>query len=111
MNLFVHGYEIRVTNECHSFHLPLSQVRTGGQRTAPLKRLYWSIFYTRYFFRKYFAGYARRMKLRSPRWLALAAFAIFAVYRETLRPSLHAVAMYVLTKRRGSAERHARLSG
>jgi glycosyltransferase involved in cell wall biosynthesis len=111
MNLFVHGYEIRVTNECHSFHLPLSQVRTGGQRTAPLKRLYWSIFYTRYFFDKYFDRYARRMKLKSPRWVALSAFALFAVYRETLRPSLHAAAMYVLTKRRGFAERHARLSG
>src|SRR5580704_12036417 len=65
MNLFVHGFDIYVTNDCHSFHLPLSQVRTGGQRTRPIKRLYWSIFYTRYFFGKYYQRYARRMGLRS----------------------------------------------
>jgi glycosyltransferase involved in cell wall biosynthesis len=111
MNLFVHGFDIRVTNDCHSFHLPLSQVRTGGQRTQPLKRLYWSIFYTQYFFGKYYQRYARRMGLRSPRWVALFGFAIFAVYRETLRPILHGIAMRVLARRRASAGHHPRLSG
>ena len=111
MNLFVHGFDIHVTNDCHSFHLPLSQVRTGGQRTQPLKRLYWSIFYTHYFFGKYYERYARRVGLRSPRWVALLGFAIFAVYRETLRPILHGIAMHVLARRRASAERHPRLSG
>jgi glycosyltransferase involved in cell wall biosynthesis len=111
MNLFVHGYDIYVTNEVHSFHLPLSQVRTGGQRTAPLKRLYWSIFYTRYFFGKYYRRYARRAGLNSPRWMALLAFAIFAVYRESLRPILHAAAMQVLARRRASSERQPRLGG
>jgi glycosyltransferase involved in cell wall biosynthesis len=111
MNLYVHGLDIFVTNDCHSFHLPLSQVRTGGQRTQPLKRLYWSIFYTRYFFDKYYQRYARRMGLRSPRWVALLVFTAFAIYRETLRPILHAVAMHVLARRRASADRHPRLSG
>jgi glycosyltransferase involved in cell wall biosynthesis len=105
MNLFVHGFDIHVTNDCHSFHLPLSQVRTGGQRTGSLKRLYWSIFYTNYFFGKYYARYARRVGIRSPRWVALGAFTIFAIYRETLRPTLHAIAMRVLAYRRDSAER------
>lgn len=111
MNLFVHGLDIHVTNECHSFHLPLSEVRTGGQRTGSLKRLYWSIFYSRYFFGKYYERYARRMGLRSPRWVALLSFTIFAAYRETLRPILHGIAMHVLARRRASAERHPRLSG
>jgi glycosyltransferase involved in cell wall biosynthesis len=105
MNLFVNGFDTYVTNECHSFHLPLSQVRTGGQRTRPLKRLYWSIYYTQYFFGKYYERYAKRLGLRSPRWLALVAFSIFAVYRATLRPPLHAVAMWVVALRRASAER------
>ncbi len=100
MNLFVNGFDIYVTNDCHSFHLPLSQVRTGGQRTRPLKRLYWSIYYTRYFFGKYYQRYAGRLGLKSPRWLALAAFCAFAVYRETLRPMLHAMALRVLQRRR-----------
>jgi glycosyltransferase involved in cell wall biosynthesis len=110
MNLFVHGFHIHVTNDCHSFHLPLSQVRTGGQRTRPLKRLYWSVFYTHYFFGKYYQRYAQRMGLRSPRWVALLAFMMFAVYRETLRPILHVIAMHVLARRRAFAERHPRLS-
>ncbi len=99
MNLFVNGFDIRVTNECHSFHLPLSEVRTGGQRTGRLRRLYWSIYYTRYFFGKYYERYARRLGLHWPRWCALLAFAIFAVYRETLRPLLHAAAMAELARR------------
>jgi glycosyltransferase involved in cell wall biosynthesis len=103
MNLFVNGFAIYVTNECHSFHLPLSQVRTGGQRTRPLKRLYWSVYYTHYFFGKYHGRYARRLGLRSPRWLALAAFALFAAYRETLRPTLHRAAMWALARRRAPA--------
>ena len=99
MNLFVHGLDIYVTNDCHSFHLPLSEVRTGGQRTGALKRLYWSVFYTRYFFGKYYQRYAQRIGLKAPRWAALTAFTVFAVYRETLRPILHAVAMQVLARR------------
>lgn len=105
MNLFANGFDIYVTNDCHSLHLPLSQVRTGGQRTAALKRLFWSIYYTRYFFSKYYERYARRRGLRSPRWLALTAFSMFAIYRETLRPILHAIAMRVL--RRGAAAQDA----
>jgi glycosyltransferase involved in cell wall biosynthesis len=92
MNLFVNGFEIRVTNDCHSFHLPQSQIRTGGQRTSLLKRFYWTVYYTRYFFGKYYERYAQRLGIRSPRWIALFAFSIFSAYRETLRPLLHAAA-------------------
>jgi glycosyltransferase involved in cell wall biosynthesis len=100
MNLFVHGHDIWMTNDCHSLHLPLSQVRTGGQRTQAWRRIYWSIHYTNYFFGKYYAAYAARLHLRTPRWLAQVAFAAFTVYRELLRPPLHALAMAWL--RRGA---------
>lgn len=103
MNLFVNGFDIRVTNDCHSFHLPMSQVRTGGQRTSLLKRLYWSIYYTHYFYGKYYERYAQRLGLRSPRWFAFIIFSMHAAFRETLRPTLHAVAMRILA-RRASAE-------
>jgi glycosyltransferase involved in cell wall biosynthesis len=93
MNLFVNGHEIYVTNDCHSIHLPLSRVRAGGQRTDPVKRIYWSIFYTEYFFRKYFDRYAERMGITVPRSVALALFAGFVVYKETVRPVLHDVAL------------------
>ena len=99
MNLFVHGHDIWVTNDCHSLHLPLSQVRTGGQRTQAWRRIYWSIYYKNYFFGKYYADYAKRVQLRTPRALALVAFAAFSVYRELLRPPLHALAMALLRRR------------
>lgn len=99
MNLFVHGYDIVVTNDCHSIHLPMSQVRSGGQRTNTLKRIYWSIHYTRYFFGKYYRRYAERMHMRWPQWAALCAFALFTTYRETLRPPLYATAYWWLARR------------
>ncbi len=100
MNLFVNGYDIYVTNDRHSFHLPMSQVVTGGQRTSRWRRLYWSVRYTRYFFAKYYSAYAQKRGLRSPRWLALIAFAAFALYRETLRPPLFAMVKAALRRRR-----------
>lgn len=99
MNLFVHGHDIWVTNDCHSLHLPMSQVRTGGQRTQTWRRIYWSIYYTHYFYGKYYAAYAARLRLRTPRVLAVAAFAVFSLYRELLRPTLHALAMALLRRR------------
>ncbi len=100
MNLFVHGHDVYVTNDRHSFHLPMTQVVTGGQRTSRWKRLYWSVHYTRYFFSKYYAAYAVRRNLSAPRWLALFSFAAFALYRETLRPPLYAVAKAALRQKR-----------
>lgn len=108
MNLYVNGYRIHVTNEAHSIHLPPSKVRTGGQRTKRFSRIYWSIFYTRYFYAKYYDRYAERMGLRVPRWLALGMFAIFAVYREFLRPPLHRFAMWALRAGRTLKPREAR---
>lgn len=103
MNLFVNGYPIYMSNDCHSFHLPASQVRTGGQRTSALKRIYWSIHHTRYFFDKYYDRYAELSKLSLPRAAALGSFALFALYRELLRPALHALAMAALSRRPSAA--------
>lgn len=99
MNLFVHGYDIIVTNECHSIHLPMSQVRSGGQRTDAWRRIYWSVFYTRYFFGKYYSRYASRLYMKWPRWVAICAFTLFAVYREILRPPLYVMAYWWLGRR------------
>jgi glycosyltransferase involved in cell wall biosynthesis len=100
MNLFTNGYSIYATNERHSFHLPLSRVRSGGQRTHALRRIYWSIHYTRYFFRKYYSAYASRVGLRVPRWVALCAFGAFAIYRDSLRPVAYAIGKQTVYRRR-----------
>lgn len=95
MNLFVHGFPIYMTNARHSFHLPLSQVREGGQRVSKLTRIYWSVYNTDHFYKKYYAAYARRMKLRTPRPVALAAFATFVSYRELVRSPLQEKAKWL----------------
>lgn len=103
MNLFVQGHDIWVTNDCHSLHLPMSQVRTGGQRTQTWRRIFWSIYYTRYFYAKYYAEYAERLRLRTPRSVALVAYAVFSLYKELLRPTLHTLAMALLRRRAAPA--------
>ncbi|WP_428826557.1 glycosyltransferase family 2 protein [Azonexus sp. IMCC34842] len=105
MNLYTHGYDIVVSNDCHSIHLPPALVRTGGQRTQTFRRICWSIYYTHYFFAKYYVPYAARLGLLAPRWLAEIAFAVFAVYRETVRPPLYALAKWGLRQRRRWVER------
>ncbi len=106
MNLFVNGYTIFVTNEVHSIHLSPSRVRTGGQRGAPaLERIRWSVHYTDYFYRKYWARYAARTGVRVPKPVALACFAAFAAYREFLRPPLYRAAMALLAARRWAGTR------
>ncbi|MBS0419373.1 MAG: glycosyltransferase family 2 protein [Proteobacteria bacterium] len=98
MNLFTNGYDIYVTNDRHSFHLPLSQVRTGGQRARVWARIRWALYYTHYFFGKYYQQYARRTGVRTPRWAAMALFTIFCLYRETLRPPLYRLAKWYLRR-------------
>ena len=86
MQLYIHGYRIGVTNDCHTFHLPASQVRTGGQASKRLSRIFWSIYYTNYFYGKYYAAYAKKQRMIMPRWGAVVMFTVFVVYREFLRP-------------------------
>jgi glycosyltransferase involved in cell wall biosynthesis len=98
MSLFVHGFPIYVTNDCHSIHLPMSEVRQGGQRMPAVRRIYWSIHNTDYFYRKHYDAYASKVSLRAPRPLALAAFAAFVSYREIVRAPLHAKAKWLRSR-------------
>jgi glycosyltransferase involved in cell wall biosynthesis len=100
MNLFVNGYDIIMTNQVHSIHLPLSFVRRGGQRAGVSAKIYWSIHYTNYFYDKYYERYAVRTGTRLPKSLAKLWFAAFITYWETVRPQLHRLATaYVFSKR------------
>jgi GT2 family glycosyltransferase len=100
MNLFVSGYRILVTGEIHSIHLSPAQVRTGGQRIGRWRRLYWTVFYTAYFYRKYWDRYRARLGIMMPRRVAVAWFAVFATYREMLRPTLYRI-VFALMRLRG----------
>lgn len=86
MNAFVHGHDILVTNDTHCIELSRQENPSGGQRVSRLSRLYWNVYYTNYFFRKYYARYARRVGLRMPRAGAIAVFAVYQVYALFVRP-------------------------
>jgi hypothetical protein len=51
-----------------------------------LSRLYWNVYYTNYCYGKYYARYARRVGLRTPRVAAIAVFAVYQVYALFVRP-------------------------
>lgn len=99
INLFVNGYNIYTTNDCCTLHLPMSEVTGGGQRVPPYSRVYWSILYTKYFFDKYYAAYAKRLGQKTPKWLALTAFSAYISYKEMLRPTLYWFYLFLLSSK------------
>jgi glycosyltransferase involved in cell wall biosynthesis len=89
MNLFVNGHKILVTNDTHAVHLHRSEVRIGGNRVNRLARIFWSVYYTYYFYRKYWDRYAKRAGVHCPRVVALLLFSLWSIYTALLRPLRH----------------------
>jgi len=46
--------KIIMTNDTHSVHMHSSEVKSGGQRVGNFSYLFWSLYYTSYFFKKYY---------------------------------------------------------
>lgn len=82
-NALVHGYKILVTNETHCMHLHPKDVRVGGHRTPYFERLCCNIYYTNYFFGKYYKGFQKRLNLKLPRWVAMTLFSYTQVWELT----------------------------
>lgn len=93
MNLFVHGWPILTTNDVHSIHLPMGEVRSGGQRTYRARKFLWSVRYNAYFLDKYYLAYRGIVGLRQPLWAAKARSTIYFAWRNFMRPYLYDVAM------------------
>jgi glycosyltransferase involved in cell wall biosynthesis len=90
MNLFVNGFAILVTNDTHSFHLSGEEVKSGGQRTSRLLRLFWNVYYTNYFFNKYYNSAKARLKVRTSKYLALTFFCFSQIYLFYIKPGMKA---------------------
>jgi glycosyltransferase involved in cell wall biosynthesis len=58
-NLIINGYVIILSSYTHSIHLSRSETRTGGQRINRISRFYWNVYYSIYFYKKYFVHYKR----------------------------------------------------
>ena len=54
INAFVDCYKIVCTNDTHCYHMSRQEVQRGGQRVNRFKQFYWNIYFTNYFYNKYF---------------------------------------------------------
>lgn len=91
MNLYVNGHSIWVTDATHTIHMPMSEVRTGGQRVSEWRRFLWSVHYDGYFIDKYHAAYRRRSGHRHPRFLVKSLSAAYLFWRSFVRPPLYSL--------------------
>jgi glycosyltransferase involved in cell wall biosynthesis len=93
IRLFLAGLPVLASNDVHSFHLPMGEVRTGGQRIRRLRKFLWSVRYNGYFLDQHYRAYAERVGLRQPLWIARVRATGYLAWRNFLRPPLHALAM------------------
>jgi len=61
--LVAKGYHILVTNKTHCFHLHEKDTQIGGQRMAWWKKYFWNLYYSFYFFKKYYEGFTEAFDL------------------------------------------------
>jgi glycosyltransferase involved in cell wall biosynthesis len=88
MQAYLDGHRIVMTNGAHAVHLHPSEVKTGGQRVNRLQRYYWTVYYTRYFFGKYFDRARVKLGLPYSRSTAVLLFALIELYVFFIRPLL-----------------------
>lgn len=98
LGLMKAGYDLYITNDAHTVHLPMSQVRTGGQRVKRFDRIYWSVANTKYLYDKYYEVYSNKLGLWAPKPVAIGMYAVFALYKELIKPLIYPVAMAVKNK-------------
>lgn len=98
MHAYTNGVDILVTNDTHCMHLHPSDVKKGGHRTSHLKILWYKIYYTNYFYKKYYRQLRKKCRLTLPRSLAVLlytgieikdfSYAVFLFLRKSLRNQL-----------------------
>jgi glycosyltransferase involved in cell wall biosynthesis len=59
-NIYSRGGRIIMTNDTHSVHMHPSEAKSGGQRVGRFAHVYWSLYYTSYFFKKYYNPIMKR---------------------------------------------------
>lgn len=105
LNLYLSGYEILVAPDVHSIHLPMSEVRRGGQRVNPFAKFMWSVHYNEYFLDKYYEQYRSRERLAETRWIISAFQTTFLFWWHVVRPPIFNAYMGIKAHFRPSAAR------
>jgi glycosyltransferase involved in cell wall biosynthesis len=108
MNAFVNGHKILVTNDAHCVELSRQENNSGGNRVNHLERAFWNVYYTNYFYRKYWDRYAARLGLRMGRRTAVALYALYQIHALFVRPIKRRLAARIaewlaLPRRRGAS--------
>lgn len=86
MKAFINGYKILVTNDAHCVHMNMSEVKNGGQRVHRLQRFFWTVFYTSYFYSKYFNRAAAIMGIKYSKRTAILLYSVLEFNRFFIRP-------------------------
>jgi len=76
VNAFLNGENIIVTNDTHCMHLHPRDARVGGHHIPIFKSAWYKIYYTHYFFKKYYRQLRKKMQLPYPRWIAIIIYVL-----------------------------------
>ena len=77
--IYVHGGKIIMTNDTHCVHMHDSEKKSGGQRVGRFAYVFWSVYYTSYFFKKYYNLIMARQGKRGGYLKAISIYAIYTI--------------------------------
>jgi len=87
-NIYVNGGKIVMTSDTHSVHMHMSEVKSGGQRAGYFANFLWSVFYTSYFFKKYYSRIMKRQGKPEGSWRKATVIYSVLSLKSFLRNSL-----------------------
>lgn len=86
IKVFLHGYKNIITSDTKCYHIHRQETQSGGQRLNRCARLYWSIYYTKYFYDKHFDRIGDKLSIKYSKTTALLLFSVLQTYRLFIRP-------------------------
>lgn len=84
-NIYARGGKIIMTNDTHSVHMHPSEVTSGGQRVGRFAKLFWSIYYTSYFFKKYYNPIMKRQGKSGCYLQGIMVYSVLRIYPSFIR--------------------------
>ena len=83
--IYTRGGKIIMTNDTHSVHMHPSEVTSGGQRVGRFANLFWSMYYTSYFFKKYYNPIMKRQGKSGCYLQGIMIYSVLRIYLSFIR--------------------------
>jgi glycosyltransferase involved in cell wall biosynthesis len=83
--IYINGGKIIMTNDTHSVHMHPSEVTSGGQRVGRFANFFWSIYYTSYFFKKYYNPIMKRQRNSRCYLQGIVIYSVLLIYPSFIR--------------------------